>query len=180
MPQNWYDMLEPQIKEYNVLNPYPEPQLKGYVSGHNSRNTSNPTFKAITKSLVDHYIKSTTPSCSSKIARRGTRVARHCQLPNRLAGVAYRQAPSASYSTSLQASPGVKVPTARRTRPSNPLFDRPSPGGTTRAARHLQSSALCFHGYRLADSRSHQALYQYSSVFWFMFSNSDFLVLLYF
>jgi len=37
---------EPQLKEYHVLNPYPEPQLKGYVLSHNSRNTSNPTFKA--------------------------------------------------------------------------------------------------------------------------------------
>jgi len=29
-----------------VLNPYPEPQLKGYVPSHNSRNTSNLTLKA--------------------------------------------------------------------------------------------------------------------------------------
>jgi len=45
---------EPQLKEYHVLNPYPEPQLKGYVPSHNSRNTSNPTFEASPKSLVDH------------------------------------------------------------------------------------------------------------------------------
>jgi len=37
---------EPQLKEYHVLNPYPEPQLKGYVPSHNSRNTSNLTLKA--------------------------------------------------------------------------------------------------------------------------------------
>jgi len=36
---------EPQLKEYHVLNPYPEPQLKGYVSSHNSRNSSNLTSK---------------------------------------------------------------------------------------------------------------------------------------
>jgi len=35
-----------KLKEFHVLIPYPEPQLKGYVSSHNSRNTSNPTFKA--------------------------------------------------------------------------------------------------------------------------------------
>jgi len=32
-------------QECHVLNPYPEPQLKGYVLSHNSRNTSKPTFK---------------------------------------------------------------------------------------------------------------------------------------
>ena len=37
---------EPQLEEYHVLNPYPEPQLKGYVPSHNLRNTSNPTLKA--------------------------------------------------------------------------------------------------------------------------------------
>jgi len=36
---------EPQLKESHVLNPYPEPQLKGYILSHNSRNTSKPTFK---------------------------------------------------------------------------------------------------------------------------------------
>jgi len=36
---------EPQLKEYHVLNPYPEPQLKGYVPSHNSRNSSNLTSK---------------------------------------------------------------------------------------------------------------------------------------
>jgi len=32
-----YSELQP--KEYHVFNPYPEPQLKGYVLSHNSRNT---------------------------------------------------------------------------------------------------------------------------------------------
>jgi len=31
--------FEPQRKECHVFNPYPEPQLKGYVPSHNSRNT---------------------------------------------------------------------------------------------------------------------------------------------
>jgi len=35
---------EPQLKECHVLNAYPEPQLKGYVPSHNSRNTSKPIF----------------------------------------------------------------------------------------------------------------------------------------
>ena len=42
---------EPQLKEYHVLNPYLEPQPKGYVLSHNSRNISNPTFKASLKAL---------------------------------------------------------------------------------------------------------------------------------
>jgi len=36
---------EPQLKECHMLNPYPKPQLKGYVPIHNSRNTNKPTFK---------------------------------------------------------------------------------------------------------------------------------------
>ena len=42
---------EPQLKEYHVLNPYPEPQPKGYVLSHNTRNTNNPTFKAPLEAL---------------------------------------------------------------------------------------------------------------------------------
>jgi len=45
-----------------------------------------------------------------QIAWRGTRAARRCQLPYRLAGVAYHQAPNALYSTSLQVSPGGQAP----------------------------------------------------------------------
>ncbi|QCE14576.1 hypothetical protein DEO72_LG11g1579 [Vigna unguiculata] len=66
---------EPQLKEYHVLNPYPEPQLKGYVLSHNSRNTSNPTLKA-----------------------------QRCQLLDRLAGIAYCQAHSTSNYTDLSAT----------------------------------------------------------------------------
>jgi len=34
-----------------VLNPYPEPQLKGYVPSHNSRNSSNLTSEALPETL---------------------------------------------------------------------------------------------------------------------------------
>jgi len=40
---------EPQLKECHVLNPYPEPQLKGYIMNHISRNTKKPTFEASPK-----------------------------------------------------------------------------------------------------------------------------------
>jgi len=40
---------KPQLKEYHVLNPYPEPQLQGYVPSHNSRDTLR-----YPRSLVDH------------------------------------------------------------------------------------------------------------------------------
>jgi len=47
---------EPQLEEYHVLNTYPEPQLKGYVLSHNSRNTSNPTFKAPLDVMKDYLV----------------------------------------------------------------------------------------------------------------------------
>ncbi|QCD82708.1 hypothetical protein DEO72_LG2g3048 [Vigna unguiculata] len=62
---------EPQLKECHVLNPYPEPQLKGYVLSHNSRNP----------------------------ASQPSRVAMRNSLPDRLAGDTCRQAPSASNAT---------------------------------------------------------------------------------
>jgi len=37
-PQLKRCLSESQLKECHVLNPYPEPQLKGYVPSHNSRN----------------------------------------------------------------------------------------------------------------------------------------------
>jgi len=45
--------LEPQLKEFHVLNPYLESQLKGYVPSHNSRN---PTSRPLRyhQSFVDH------------------------------------------------------------------------------------------------------------------------------
>jgi len=49
---------EPQLKECDVLNPYPKPQLKGYVPSHNSRNTTKPTFEISPKSRKPHTIQS--------------------------------------------------------------------------------------------------------------------------
>ena len=44
---------ESQLKNCHVLNPYPKPQLKGYVPSHNSRNpASRPT--RYHQSIVDH------------------------------------------------------------------------------------------------------------------------------
>ena len=44
---------ESQFKECHVLNPYPEPQLKGYVPIHNARNSvSRPS--RYHQSFVDH------------------------------------------------------------------------------------------------------------------------------
>jgi len=71
---------EPQLKEYHVLNPYLEPQLKGYVPSHNSRNTSKPTFKASLKhcrlctSRVRNINTTVVPpggSCNSGVAPGG-------------------------------------------------------------------------------------------------------------
>ena len=59
-----------------MLNPYLEPQLKGYVLSHNSRNTSNPPLSNARR-LVDHKFSIKSPSCSST---------------NRLAGDTCRQA----------------------------------------------------------------------------------------
>jgi len=49
--------FEPQLKKCHVLNPYPEPQLKGYVPSHNSRNTSKPTFEISSKPCRPHTSK---------------------------------------------------------------------------------------------------------------------------
>ena len=43
----------PQLKECHVLNPYPEPQLKGYVRSHNSRNLASRPSR-YHQSFVDH------------------------------------------------------------------------------------------------------------------------------
>ena len=51
---------EPQLKECHVLNPYPEPQLKGYVPTHNSRNTNKLTLRCH-RSLVEHTHKASNP-----------------------------------------------------------------------------------------------------------------------
>ncbi|QCE00096.1 hypothetical protein DEO72_LG7g1382 [Vigna unguiculata] len=50
---------EQQLKEYHVLNPYPEPQLKGYVPSHNSRNSNNLTSKALPEAFSPEQLPST-------------------------------------------------------------------------------------------------------------------------
>jgi len=98
-----------------------------------------------------------------QIAWRGTRAAKRCQLPDRLASAAYRQAHNASRSSSLQVPPGGTPLIARRTRFSSASVGRPSPGGTTHAARRTRTSCPCLPIPRLADSPRCQALYQYSN-----------------
>jgi len=61
--------FEPQFQEYHVLNPYPEPQLKGYVLSHNSRNYNKSTFEKSSKLCR--------PS-SSKTSKNTIRLLRHC------------------------------------------------------------------------------------------------------
>ncbi|QCE11218.1 hypothetical protein DEO72_LG10g2451 [Vigna unguiculata] len=85
---------ESQLKEYHVLNPYPEPQLKGYVLSHNSRNTNKLIFKVSPKPYRPRTLKQPTLSSPKlpgiaheslgamhfQIAWRATRTAR-CQAP---------------------------------------------------------------------------------------------------
>jgi len=98
------------------------------------------------------------------IAWRGTRAARRCQLPDRLAGDTYRQAPSASNSPSLQPPPGGTVYTARQTLFQEPLFVSPPPGGAYPTARRhpVQNPTKSLPSPGATHSRR-QALYQYSS-----------------
>jgi len=42
-------ILSHNSRNTTCFNPYLEPQLKGYVPSHNSRNTNNPTFEASPK-----------------------------------------------------------------------------------------------------------------------------------
>ena len=76
-----------------------------------------------------------------RIAWRGTRAARRCQLPDRLAEDTYRQAPSASNSQSLQPPPGGTVYTARQKLFQEPLFVSLPPGGAYPTAIKLTKSA---------------------------------------
>ena len=46
--------FKPQLKECHVFNPYPEPQLKRYITSHNSRNTLASRSLRYHQSLVDH------------------------------------------------------------------------------------------------------------------------------
>jgi len=84
---------EPQLKEYHVLNPYLEPQLKGYVPSHNSRDTFRATTQGAPaswplryhRSLVDHANQtSKIQFCCSNIAWHYSWGVRHFLLSNRL------------------------------------------------------------------------------------------------
>ena len=144
------------------FNPYPEPQLKGYVPSHNSRNTSNPTSEALPKALQIMPTKPKTQCCSSKIAQRVTCAARRCQLPNRLASVVYRQVPSAStkphaVNTAWREDPRRQVPTQQY-----PLLvsDRLAETSCCQAPRVEISSCDTTIAWRHYGSR--QAPHQYS------------------
>jgi len=48
-----------------VFNPYPEPQLKGYVLSHNSRNIQQADLQGITKALQIMHTQSKQTSASA-------------------------------------------------------------------------------------------------------------------
>ena len=77
-----------------MLNPYPEPQLKGYVLSHNTRNISKSTFM-ISQKPYGPYTSKQSNTFASRYRLRNTLGARRFKLPDRLVGDAYRQAPSA-------------------------------------------------------------------------------------
>ena len=72
---------ELQLKEYHVLNPLSWANTQEIRSELNSRNTSNSTFEASPKSLVDHAYRTNNP---------------RLQQQNHLAWDTYRQALPAS------------------------------------------------------------------------------------
>jgi len=109
-------------QEFLVFIRHPEPQLKGYVPSH---------IKVSTNHIY----------CSN-IAWHHSRGAWRCQLPDRLAGDAYRQAPCASETQTLQISPGKTTFTARRTHSKGPLFWQLSLGGSSPTAKRCTSTLL--------------------------------------
>jgi len=79
-----------------VLNPYPEPQLKGYVSSHNSRNTSKPTFETSSKSCRPRISKANKTSFPQQ-HHPALHTSRHANHASRLpARDTSHQAPRAS------------------------------------------------------------------------------------
>jgi len=56
---------EPQLKKFHLLTPYPEPQLKGYILSHNSRNTNKLTFKVSPKHCRSGTSKASKASTSA-------------------------------------------------------------------------------------------------------------------
>ncbi|QCD93561.1 hypothetical protein DEO72_LG5g1636 [Vigna unguiculata] len=99
-----------------MLNPYPKPQLKGYIPSHNSRNTSKPTFKVSLKPCRPHTSQANhNTSLASTLSPGAT--------------------PESQGETRFQnAWWGTRA--ARRQAPLNPLLLQVSPGGTTLTAKH--------------------------------------------
>ncbi|QCD96326.1 hypothetical protein DEO72_LG6g1028 [Vigna unguiculata] len=93
--------FEPQLEECHVLNPYPEPKLKGYILIHNSRNTNKLTFEISPKPY--------TPRTSKSQNTFGSFACSYClsdqPLPPGIAPLCR--------SLKLQLSPGGSKPTAR-------------------------------------------------------------------
>jgi len=105
--------FEPQLKECHVLNPYPKPQLRGYVPSHNSRNTSKPTFKVSLKPCRSH----------TSIVR--TPILLHASRPLGEGRVPPMKIPT------LQTPLGGPTLTDRRTHSRSPLTQQLLLGGTT-------------------------------------------------
>ncbi|QCE03588.1 hypothetical protein DEO72_LG8g1613 [Vigna unguiculata] len=95
---NSRDAIPSHKKKCRVLKPYPE---------LNSRDTFRATTQGTPasrplryhRSLVDHTHQNKQPHLLHDISWRNTLGARHIRPPDRLAGDAYRQAPSASGTT---------------------------------------------------------------------------------
>jgi len=77
-----------------------------------------------------------------RIAWWGTRAARRCQLPDRLAGVAYRQAHNATKLSLLQVPPGGTALAARRSTPREPTITPLLPGDPHSTAKRRDSTRI--------------------------------------
>ena len=103
--------FESQLKECHVLNPYPEPQLKGYVPSHNSRNTTH------TSRQVQHASR---PPGGGHVPPSATRLKTHCLYNYLLAGQpsslgATRPVPLyfCNFPLAVQITPLVAIPVQR-------------------------------------------------------------------
>ncbi|QCD96886.1 hypothetical protein DEO72_LG6g1596 [Vigna unguiculata] len=104
----------------------------------------HPPFRATTRGMsfqttTQGMSQSNNFSYSSKIAKRGTHTARRCSPPDRLAGDAYRQEPSASEPSITTATAWRDNPHHQAHAPNRPLILQLSPGGTSFTAKRLAS-----------------------------------------
>jgi len=129
-----------------MLNPYPEPQLKGYVPSHNSRNTSKPTFEISPKPCRPH------PSKASKTQA--------IPMHYRLTLLLIHQAKFASRPPGgghvLLGATRLEAHWRCRHRLAGPH----SLSGATRSSSHYECS------YHLAIQPCRQALHQYNEWYW--------------